>query len=153
MALAKILWVDDEIESLQSQKMFLENKGYEVFTLTNGFDAIDFVKRLYNANIERIAIENPIGNLSTAWRKPDQIIQPFHHGHEHWKSTCLWLKNLPLLQPSEIVQPEEKLCGGKKPGRITSELHRLPPSQDRWKERARTYQGIADAMANQWGNL
>jgi len=115
-------------------------------------EAREFVLKLYNSNIPKIAIENPIDNLSTTWRKPDQIIQPFHHGHNDWKSTCLWLKNLPLLKPTDIVKPEEKLCGGKKPGRITSRLHRLPPGPDRWKERSRTYYGIAEAMANQWSN-
>ena len=114
-------------------------------------EAKEFVINLYNSKINMICIENPIGHLSTSWRKPDQILQPFHHGHGEWKSTCLWLKNLPLLKPSEIVIPEEKLCGGAKPGRITSRLHRLPPSENRWKERSRTYKGIAEAMANQWG--
>jgi len=114
-------------------------------------NAVEFVKLLYSADIKKVAIENPIGHLSTVWRKPDQIIQPFHHGEPHWKSTCLWLKGLPLLQKTNEVDPEQKLCGGKKPGRITSQLHRLPPSKDRWKIRSKTYQGIADAFAAQWG--
>lgn len=114
-------------------------------------EAREFVINLYNSEINMICIENPIGHLSTSWRKPDQILQPFHHGHEEWKSTCLWLKNLPLLKPSEIVKPEEKLCGGAKPGRITSRLHRMPPGPNRWKERSRTFKGIAEAMAEQWG--
>lgn len=115
--------------------------------------ALEFVKTLFSANIPRICIENPIGHLSTAWKKPDQIIQPFHHGHDDWKSTCLWLKGLPLLKHSNLVKPEERVCGGKKPGRITSRLHRLPPSEDRAKIRSMTYQGIAYAMADQWGSL
>lgn len=114
-------------------------------------EARQFVINLFESNIEKIAIENPIGNLSTAWKKPTQIIQPFHYGHDDWKSTCLWIKNLPMLQPTSIVKPEEKLCGGKKPGRITSRLHRLPPSKDRAKLRSLTYKGIAEAMAMQWG--
>lgn len=115
--------------------------------------AVEFVKRLADFDVPMIAIENPIGHLSTAWRKPDQIIQPFHFGHPDWKSTCLWLKNLPPLMSTVICQPEEKLCGGKKPGRVSSKLHRLPPSPDRAKLRSVTYQGIADAMAEQWGGL
>ena len=115
--------------------------------------AVDFVFQLLDCNIEKIAIENPIGYLSTVWRKPEQIIQPFYFGDPDWKSTCLWLKNLPLLVKTNEVEPEKKLCGGAKPGRITSELHRLPPSKDRWKIRSKTYQGIADAMANKWGTL
>jgi hypothetical protein len=113
--------------------------------------AVDFVYKLLDCNIEKIAIENPIGHLSTIWRKPEQIIQPFYFGEPHWKSTCLWLKNLPLLIKTNEVKPEQKLCGGAKPGRITSELHRLPPGKDRWKIRSKTYQGMASAMAEQWG--
>jgi hypothetical protein len=115
--------------------------------------AIEFVDNLWTANIDRVCIENPIGCLSTLWHTPSQIIQPFDHGHPDWKSTCLWLRGLPLLQPSVITFPEEIKCGGKKPGRVTSRLHRMSPGPNRWKERSRTYQGIADAMANQWGNL
>lgn len=104
--------------------------------------AIEFVKRLSKpALIERLAIENPIGVLSTQWRKPDQIIQPWQFGHGETKATCLWLKNLPLLQPTNIVE-------GRKP-----RVHHEPPSPERWKNRSRTLQGIADAMAEQWGNL
>ena len=103
--------------------------------------AIEFVRLLMDANIHRIAIENPIGVLSTIIRKPDQIIQPWQFGHGETKATCLWLKNLPLLKPTKIV-------GGRE-GRVWKES----PSPDRWKNRSRTYQGIADAMANQWGSL
>jgi hypothetical protein len=94
-----------------------------------------------NAPIPRIAIENPIGVLSTAIRKPDQIIQPWQFGHGETKATCLWLKNLPPLVPTNIVE-------GRK-----ARVHREPPSPDRWKKRSRTYQGIADAMADQWGGI
>ena len=116
-------------------------------------EAMEFVRELWDAPIPRIAIENPIGHLSTAWRRPDQIIQPFHHGHPEWKSTCLWLKGLPLLKPSKVVAPESKLCGGAKPGRVSSRIYLLPPSPDRWKERSRTFTGIAEAIAEQWGAL
>ena len=91
--------------------------------------------------IDRIAIENPIGVLSTKWRKPDQIVQPWMFGHGETKATCLWLKNLPKLQPTNIVEGRE------------ARIHKMAPSPNRWKERSRTYQGIADAMAEQWGNL
>lgn len=114
-------------------------------------EAIDFVISLWNSPIEKKCIENPIGCLSTKWYKPSQIIQPYDHGHPDWKSTCLWLSGLPILQPSVIMFPEEIRCGGKKPGRVSSRLHRLSPSEDRWKERSRTYPGIAKAMAEQWG--
>jgi len=92
-----------------------------------------------DASIPRIAIENPIGVISTKIRKPDQIIQPWQFGHGETKATCLWLKNLPLLMPTNIVE-------GREP-----KIHYMPPSPDRWKERSRTYLGIAAAMAEQWG--
>jgi hypothetical protein len=101
--------------------------------------AIGFVKFLMALPIQKIAIENPIGALSTAIRKPDQIIQPWEHGHGETKSTCLWLKGLPMIEPTNIVE-----------GRI-ARVHRMSPSADRWRERSRTYQGIANAMAEQWG--
>ena len=101
--------------------------------------AIKFVKELAAMNIPRIAIENPIGILSTIWRKPDQIIQPWQHGHGETKATCLWLKGLPLLVPSNIVE-------GREP-----RVHHASPGPDRWKERSRTLPGIAEAMAEQWG--
>ena len=91
--------------------------------------------------IPRIAGENPIGKLSTAFRKPDQIVQPWMFGHGETKATCVWLKNLPKLEPTNIVT-----------GRV-ARVHLEPPGPDRWKNRSRTYQGIADAMADQWGNL
>ena len=85
-------------------------------------------------------IENPIGIMSTIYRKPDQIIQPWQFGHGETKATCLWLKGLPKLTPTNIVEGRE------------ARVHRMPPGPDRWKERSRTYQGIALAMADQWGS-
>jgi len=101
--------------------------------------ALDFVRALMEADIPRIAIENPIGIISTKIRKPDQIIQPWMFGHGETKATCLWLKNLPLLKPTNIVEGREQ------------RIYKMSPSADRWKNRSRTYQGIAEAMANQWG--
>jgi hypothetical protein len=103
--------------------------------------AIKFVETLLNCQIPRIAIENPIGVLSTRIRKPDQIIQPWMFGHGETKATCLWLKNLPCLVSTEIVEGRE------------NKIHRMGPSKNRSKERSRTYEGIARAMANQWGVL
>lgn len=102
-------------------------------------DALDFVNELMTANIPMIAIENPISIISSHIRKPDQIIQPWMFGHGETKATCLWLKNLPLLQPTNIVSGRE------------NRVHRLPPGPNRWKERSRTFPGIAQAMADQWG--
>lgn len=102
-------------------------------------EALDFVRMLLNANIPKIALENPISIISSRIRKPDQIIQPWQFGHGETKSTCLWLKGLPLLVPTDIVE-----------GR-SDRIHKMPPSPDRWKLRSTTYQGIANAMANQWG--
>ena len=111
-------------------------------------DALAFVQRLMDAPIERIAIENPISVISSRIRKPDQIIQPWWFGHDASKKTCLWLKNLPLLQPTDM------LPGDAKTGRANqtaSGQNKLPPSKDRWKIRSETYAGIANAMAAQWG--
>ena len=102
-------------------------------------EALQFVRKLMDAPIPKIAIENPISIISSKIRKPDQIIQPWQYGHGETKATCLWLKNLPLLQPTNIVE-----------GR-SDRIHKMPPSPDRWKLRSMTYQGIADAMASQWG--
>lgn len=104
-------------------------------------EALDFVQKLLDAPIPRIALENPVSIISTRIRKPDQIIQPWQYGHGETKATCLWLKNLPLLTPTNIVEGRE------------ARIHKLPPSADRWKIRSTTYQGIADAMAAQWGSL
>jgi site-specific DNA-cytosine methylase len=103
--------------------------------------ALEFVRALMNAPVERIAIENPISIISSRIRKPDQIIQPWQFGHGEVKATCLWLKNLPKLIPTDIVDGRE------------ARVHRMPPSPDRWKERSRTFHGIANAMADQWGSL
>lgn len=104
-------------------------------------EALQFVRNLMGAPIKRICIENPISIISSRIRKPDQIIQPWMFGHGETKATCLWLKNLPPLKPTNIVD-------GRDP-----KVHRMPPGPNRWKERSRTYQGIADAMAEQWGTL
>lgn len=103
--------------------------------------AIWFFKALAEANIPKIAIENPIGIMSTLWRKPDQIIQPWQFGHGETKATCLWLKGLPPLSPTEIVSGRE------------ARIHKMPPGPNRSRDRSVTYQGIADAMADQWGPL
>jgi site-specific DNA-cytosine methylase len=104
-------------------------------------EALDFVRLLLNAPIDRIALENPVSIISSRIRKPDQILQPWQFGHGETKATCLWLKNLLKLVPTNIVEGRE------------AKVHRMTPSPNRWKERSRTYQGIADAMAIQWGNL
>lgn len=102
-------------------------------------EALDFVKILMNAPIEKICIENPISIISSHIRKPEQIIQPWQFGHGETKATCFWLKNLSVLNATNIVS-----------GRA-ARVHLMPPGPERWKERSRTYQGIADAMAEQWG--
>jgi hypothetical protein len=105
---------------------------------TEQIEALDFVQRLLDAPIEKIALENPISIISSKIRKPDQIIQPWMFGHGETKATCLWLKNLPKLTPTNIVDGREQ------------RIHKLPPTPDRWKIRSKTFQGIADAMADQW---
>jgi hypothetical protein len=101
-------------------------------------EALAFVRKLMDAPIPKIALENPISIISTKIRKPDQIIQPWQYGHGETKATCLWLKGLPLLKPTDVVD-----------GR-SDRIHKMPPSPDRWKLRSTTFQGIADAMATQW---
>ena len=103
-------------------------------------EALEFVRTLLAAPIQKIALENPISVISSRIRKPDQIVQPWQFGHGETKATCLWLKGVPKLVPTNIVAGRE------------AKVHRMPPSPDRWKARSRTYQGIANAMANQWGN-
>lgn len=103
-------------------------------------DALRFFLRLMSCDIPKIAIENPIGVLSTLYRKPCQIVQPWQFGHGETKATCLWLRGLPKLKPTDIVSER------------VQKLHLLPKTADRWKIRSRTYQGIANAMADQWGN-
>lgn len=114
-------------------------------------DALDFVQELLNAPIEKIALENPVSVISSRIRKPDQIINPWQFGHDASKKTCLWLKNLPPLVPTEIIEP--RIVDGKKRwgNQTDSGQNRLPPSEDRWKIRSETYRGIAEAMAEQWG--
>mgnify|MGYP001564765902 CR=1 FL=1 len=102
-------------------------------------EAVSFVKALYDAPIKRIAVENPVGRLSTLWRKPDQYVQPWMFGHKETKKTGLWLKNLPKLQPTNIVE-----------GPYEQRIWKMGPSKDRGLLRSITYQGIADAMAEQW---
>ena len=101
-------------------------------------DALDFVRRLLDAPIARIALENPIGCIATRIRPSDQIIQPWQFGHGETKATCLWLKNLPVLKPTNVVEGRE------------NRIWRMAPSKDRWKQRSLTYPGIAQAMAYQW---
>ncbi len=103
-------------------------------------DALNFVRLLMSAPIPRWCIENPVSVISSAIRPPDQIIQPWEHGHGETKATCFWLQNLPRLVPSNCVE-------GREP-----KVHLMSPGPDRWKERSRTYQGVADAMADQWGS-
>lgn len=102
-------------------------------------EALEFVRMLLDAPIPRIALENPISIISSRIRKPDQIIQPWMFGHGETKATCLWLKNLPKLEPTNIVEGREQ------------KIWKMGPSPDRWKLRSKTYEGIAEAMAEQWG--
>lgn len=116
-------------------------------------EAMLLVFALVDAPIERIALENPIGCISTNYRQPDQIIQPYQFGHDASKSTCLWLKNLPPLKPTEYVEPRI-VNGRKRWGNQTANgQNKLGPSPTRAQDRSRTYQGIADAMAEQWSNV
>jgi hypothetical protein len=122
-------------------------------------DALAFVQLLMDAPIPRIAIENPVSVISSRIRKPDQIVQPHEYGHDVSKKTCLWLKGLPKLIPTQMVEPRIVTTPSGRPakrwGNQCSNFGQdsLPPSPDRWKLRSVTYQGIADAMATQWGNL
>ena len=104
-------------------------------------EALDFVRLLLAAPVPRIALENPVSIISSRIRKPDQIIQPWQFGHGETKATCLWLKGLPKLQPTNIVEGREQ------------RIFKMPPSADRWKERSKTFAGIAAAMAHQWGGF
>ena len=137
-------------------------------------DALVFVRRLMDAPIERIAVENPVSIISTRIRPADQIVQPYQYSHNASKKTCLWMKNLPKLQPTQQVEPRlvccgEVLadnlgkygcpnCGGERTPRprwgnqTNSGQNKLGPANDRWKERSKTYTGIAAAMAQQWGD-
>ncbi len=104
-------------------------------------EAIKFFMQLARADVPRVCIENPVCIMSRLWRKPDQIVQPWQFGHGETKATCLWLRGLPKLTPTNFVDGREH------------RVHRMPPGPDRWKERSRTFVGIARAMAEQWGSL
>jgi len=103
-------------------------------------EALDFVRLLMDAPISRWCIENPVSIISTAIRPPDQIIQPWQFGHGETKATCLWLQNLPCIKSTDVVE-------GREP-----RIHMMPPGPNRWKERSRTFNGIAEAMGDQWGS-
>ena len=111
-------------------------------------DALEFVRSLMGANVPHIALENPVGAISTRIRKPDCVVHPWQYGHPESKTTCLWLKNLPALNPTNILQKPES---GRWENQTPSGQNKLAPSKDRWKERSKTYKGIAQAMAEQWG--
>lgn len=113
-------------------------------------EALEFVRYLMAAPVPRIALENPISIISTRIRKPDQIIQPYEFGHPESKKTCLWLKGLPLLRHTNVLPLPE---GGRWQNQTPSGQNKLPPGPNRWKERSRTYEGIAAAMAEQWGGV
>lgn len=104
-------------------------------------EALEFVQKLMDSKIPRWALENPVSIISTRIRKPNQVIQPWQFGHGETKATCLWLNNLPKLEPTNIVAGRD------------DRIHKMPPGPNRWKERSRTYEGIAQAMAYQWGSL
>ena len=104
-------------------------------------EAIEFVRRIWALPVPRKCLENPISRLSTLWMKPTQIIQPWQFGHGETKATCLWLENLPKLRPTDVVAGRE------------ARVHNMPPGPDRWKERSRTFAGVARAMAMQWGGV
>jgi hypothetical protein len=123
---------------LATSGMWATTSGKRDPALTH--QALDFVRLLMDAPIPRWCIENPVSVISSAIRQPDQIIQPWQFGHGEVKTTCLWLHNLPKLKPTSYAEGRE------------ARVHLMPPSPDRWKERSRTYQGIADAMGDQWGN-
>lgn len=131
--------------------MHWTTRGFRDPQLTE--DALDFVRMLMNAPIARIAIENPVSVISSRIRKPDQIISPHQFGHNASKKTCMWLKNLPPLQPTGFVQP--RMVNGKPRwgNQTDSGQNKLAPSTGRWKIRSETYRGIAEAMAEQWGKL
>ena len=112
--------------------------------------AIEFFLAMANAPANYVAVENPVCIMSSIYRPADQIIQPYMFGHEATKTTCLWLKNLPKLKPTNVVGKGERAV--TKGGKSLPKWYNLPPSPDRWKERSRTFKGIADAMAEQWGD-
>lgn len=115
-------------------------------------DAVRFFKALYDLPIEKVCLENPVGRLSTLFRKPDQYIQPWQFGHETRKATGLWLRGLPKLTPTNIIEPEA-VKGVSPKGKKYYSLNWLPQTEDRWKIRSRFFPGVAAAMADQWGEL
>jgi len=131
-------WMKPEYAQRFPRRMIMRNSA-ELFFLA-----------LYNAPIHRVCVENPIGIMSTRFRKPDQVLQPWMFGHGETKATCLWLRNLPLLQPTH--RKDDLFCEPEPKERV-QRLHLLPPSKDRWKLRSITYQGLATAMADQWGDV
>lgn len=138
-------------------------------------EAVEFAKKVFAAKSKRVCMENPVGRLGTTIGKASQIIQPYNFGHDASKTTCLWLRGLPLLTPTKFIEPRWVCCGETLPegvgkyccpncngenkplqrwaNQTDSGQNRLSPSADRWKDRSRTYQGIADAFADQWGPL
>ena len=134
---------------LSSSGMHWTTRGLRDPKLTE--DALEFVSLLMNAPIDKIAIENPVGCISTRIRKADQYIQPYQFGDDASKKTGLWLKNLSTLKPTSYVEP--RIVNGKKrwSNQTDSGQNRLGPSENRWQVRSKTYEGIAKAMANQWG--
>lgn len=116
-------------------------------------EAYGFFLKLYNAPIDKVCIENPIGYVNTHFRKPNQIIQPWQFGHPYSKATCLWLRNLPLLKPTNVLTPTKFQANGRPQwdNQTPTGQNKLGPSKTRWMERSRTYEGIAEAMAEQWG--
>ena len=137
--------------------MHWTTRGLRDPQLTEG--ALAFVRLLLDAPIDRIALENPVSVISSRIRKPDQIVQPWMFGHDASKKTCLWLKDLPLLTPTQMVEPRIVITPSGKPAKRWGNQcdnygqDKLPPSADRWKLRSATYAGIAAAMAEQWGGL
>ena len=144
-----------------ARHLYNKDKSPNVERYKNQADALDFVYKLMNTDIQRIAIENPISVISSHIRKPDQIIQPYWFGDSASKSTCLWLKNLPKLQPTNIVSKGEfKEWIDKKSGKVKRQalwyyeaLQQSKTPQERRTLRSKTFKGIAEAMATQWSNL
>ena len=141
LAIANAAWLKWDLMIAHPPCTHLAVSGARWFKdkLTEQAAALQFVRDLMAAPIERICIENPVSIISSRIRKPDQLIQPWQYGHGETKTTCLWLKNLPPLVPTNIVDGRE------------ARVHKMPPGPNRWRERSRTFQGIADAMAQQWG--
>jgi hypothetical protein len=112
-------------------------------------EGIDFFMALVNAPIPRIVVENPVCIMSSVYRKPDQVVQPWQFGHPQFKATCLWLKGLPKLRPTKVLTPP---APGTEEHKAWSAIHRAPPGPDRWKFRSTTFAGIAEALADQYGD-